>query len=102
MLNFMQMKYISIEVRDSSTDQLLLLVPKAVVTLRREAIQAENIASIVLDWKAIGWQDEITPKYPVDKTREAMNADRNKPTGTGTGAGPAPNLNMGEGQRISA
>jgi hypothetical protein len=61
MLNFMFNKYITIEVRDSQTDTLLFQTQKAMITRRSETLNAENIATMTLQWKAIGFLDERVP-----------------------------------------
>lgn len=58
-LSFMFHKYISIEVRDRSSDTLLFQTNKAVVTEWSEDISAENLAQMTLRWKAIGWMNEL-------------------------------------------
>ena len=63
-LSFMFNKYITIEVRDSSTDQLLFKTNKAVVTSRNQDVKAEELSTIQLSWKAIGWADEQFPALP--------------------------------------
>jgi hypothetical protein len=63
-LSFLFHKYITIEVRDRTTDALLFQTNKAVVTSRLENIRAEQLADITLEWRAIGWQDEKEPKVP--------------------------------------
>ena len=66
MLSFMFHKYITIEVRDRSTDNLLFKTNKAVITSYGENIQAERLGQITLNFKAIGWADERDPAYPTD------------------------------------
>lgn len=63
-LSFLFKRYITLEVRDRTTDTLLLYVPKCVIVSRQEEINAENLASITLSWKAIGWKEEIEPSAP--------------------------------------
>jgi len=63
-LSFLFHKYITIEVRDSKTDQLLFLTGKAQITSRAEELKAEALGSITLAWKAIGWRDERDPEPP--------------------------------------
>lgn len=81
-LSYLFHQYIQIEVKDSATDNLLLLVPKAAITTRTESIKAENLATVTLSWKAIGWQDEIKPKYPKGYNANAqdINALKQNPT----------------------
>ena len=64
-VNFMFHKYITIEVKDRNTDALLFRTNKAVITSRQEDIRAEQIGTMHLRWKAIGWIDEGTSSLPL-------------------------------------
>lgn len=64
-LSFLFHKYITIEVRDSATDQLLFYTNKAVITSRAESLQSEQLGTVQLSFKAIGWKDEREPEIPV-------------------------------------
>jgi hypothetical protein len=70
-LGFLFHKYITIEVRDSQTDQVLFMTSKAVVTSRSEELKVDQLANVTLNWKAIGWIDERAPQLPdgYDKAR---------------------------------
>jgi len=61
-LNFLFQQYITIEVRDSATDQLLFYTSKAMITSRAEDIRVDSLANVSLQWKAIGFQDERKPE----------------------------------------
>ena len=63
-LSFLFHKYITIEIRDQMTDQTIFRTEKAVVTSRSQNIDAGSISTIQLNWKAIGWSDELKPFYP--------------------------------------
>lgn len=63
-LSFLFNKYVTIEVRDSQTDELLFYTGKAVITSRQEDIRIDDLANVSLSFKAIGWKDEIEPKKP--------------------------------------
>lgn len=63
-LSFMHQKYIQIEVRDSATDNLIFLTKKALVIGRSQDVKSESLATMQLSFKAIGWQDELTPELP--------------------------------------
>lgn len=65
-LSFLFQKYITIEVRDSRTDQLLFLTKKAMVTSRQQNITAEQLSQITLNWEAIGFEDERNPEPPAN------------------------------------
>ncbi len=66
-LNFLFHKYITIEVRDSATDQLIFYTNKAVITSRAEDIRVDSLASVELTWKAIGYRDERMPALDESK-----------------------------------
>jgi hypothetical protein len=66
-LSFLFHRYIQIEVRDSQTNNLLFLAPKAVITSRSEDIRVDQLASVSLEFRAIGFRDEKIPDYPDDK-----------------------------------
>jgi hypothetical protein len=61
-LNFLFQQYIAIEVRDSTTDQLLFYTGRAMITSRQEDIRVDQLANVQLSFKAIGFQDERTPQ----------------------------------------
>lgn len=63
-LSFLFQKYVSIEVRDSATDQLLFYAPQAAIVTRSEDISVDALSKVTLSFKAIGWKDEQTPKIP--------------------------------------
>ena len=63
-LNFLQQKYITIEVRDTQSDNLIFFTNKAMVINRSENYEAEKLGSITLQWQAIGWKDEQPPITP--------------------------------------
>lgn len=61
MLAFLDSKYITLEVRDSETDTLLFYSSKVAITNRSETINIDDLASVQLQWTAIGFMDEQTP-----------------------------------------
>lgn len=63
-LSFLFNKYITIEVRDSQTNQLLFFTSKAVIANRREEIRVDDLAQVQLNFLAIGFLDERTPDEP--------------------------------------
>lgn len=65
-LNFLFQQYITIEVRDSATDQLLFYTDKAMITSRQEDIRVDSLANVQLSWRAIGYKDEREPDLPSD------------------------------------
>ena len=73
MRSFLINKYITIEVRDSVTDEIIFKTNNAVVTNNQGSLNAEQVGTMQLSWKAIGWLSEQSPEEP-------MNAD--KPSGS--------------------
>lgn len=65
-LSFMKHKYITIDIRDQQTDNTIFKTDKAVITGRRQRIQAGEPSSIELTWMSIGWVDEKQPSDPTD------------------------------------
>lgn len=63
-LSFLFQNYITIECRDSRTNQLLFLTDKAMVTSRNQSVSVESLSTVTLNWEAIGYQDERTPNPP--------------------------------------
>lgn len=63
-LSFLMHKYITIEITDQMTGQKIFKTERAVITNKNQILQAGDISTIQLTWKAIGWLDELTPKYP--------------------------------------
>lgn len=61
-LNFLFQQYITIEVRDSATDQLLFFTSKAMIVSRQEDIRVDQLSNVQLAWRAIGFQDERKPE----------------------------------------
>lgn len=67
-LGFLFHQYITIEVRDSNTNELLFFTPKAVITTRQEEIRVDELAQVTLSFMAIGFKDEKTPDVPLNAT----------------------------------
>lgn len=63
-LSFMMHRYITIEIRDRTTDSLIFKTNRAVIVSRQEDITAGQIVNISLQWKAIGFVDEMLPAFP--------------------------------------
>jgi len=68
-------RYITIEVRDRATDVLLLYIPQASITTRRESLRAEDLGKFTVDWVAIAWKDEIPVGYPRDVNDHVDKSD---------------------------
>jgi hypothetical protein len=65
-LNFLHQRYVEIEVKDSQTDNLIFLTRKALITSRNESIKSDSLATMTLNFKAIGYADERIPKKAQD------------------------------------
>lgn len=63
-LSYLMHKYISIEISDQTTGQTIFKTNKAVITNRSQTLQAGEISTIQLSWKALGWSDELIPTPP--------------------------------------
>ena len=63
-LSFLFHKYITLEVRDRSTDALLFKSNKVVIVNSGAEFRSEQIGNISLKWRAIGWEDEMIPVFP--------------------------------------
>lgn len=63
-LSFLFHQYVTIEVRDSVTNQLLFFASKAAITSRQEEIKTDDLAQISLNFIAIGFKDEKEPDVP--------------------------------------
>lgn len=70
-LSFLFNRYVTIEVRDSQTDQVLFLTDKAMITSRQEELRVDSLSNVTLTWKAIGWIDERTPSLPNNYNKPA-------------------------------
>jgi len=71
-LNFLQQKYVTIEVRDQQSDNLLFFTNKAMIVSRSEDLRAEQLGNITLSWQAIGWRDEKDPEAPRNWKKESV------------------------------
>jgi hypothetical protein len=63
-LSFLFHKYITLEISDQTTGQLIFKTERAMITGKSQTLTAGEISTIELQWKAIGWIDELTPFYP--------------------------------------
>jgi len=73
-LSFLFHQYITVEVRDSTTNQLLFFAPKAVINSRQEDIKVDDLAQVSLSFLAIGFKDEKTPTVPDNFDTKARNS----------------------------
>ncbi len=90
-LSFLFHKYITIEVSDQMTGQKIFETKRAVITNRNQTIQAGEISTMTLEWKALGWIDDITPAWP---TGADGAADLSKLDGVGSFTSELPDLNF--------
>jgi len=58
---FLTGKYITIDVRDAATDNILFQTNKAVVTGQQGDVSAERLSTMTLTWTAVGWRAENPP-----------------------------------------
>ncbi len=79
-LSFLFAPYVSIEARDSATNQLIFATDKAVITTRSEEIRIDQLSQVTLRWRAIGFIDEKTPATPNNYDQPSTNV---KPKGPG-------------------
>lgn len=63
-LGFLFHQYISIEVRDSVTNDILFFAPRAAITTRQEEIRVDQLSNVTLSFIAIGFRDEKEPELP--------------------------------------
>jgi hypothetical protein len=76
--SFLMQKYISLELSDQTTGELIFKTDKAMIVGRQQDVSAEKISTIKLDWKAIEWQTERPPAAPT-------GFDKNRSDGGGEG-----------------
>lgn len=74
MLNFLFQQYISLEVRDVNSNDLLFKSDKVMIVSRQEDIKVDQLSSVQLSWRAIGFQDERTPEIPNDHDKSTTEA----------------------------
>lgn len=73
-LSFLMHKYITIEISDQLTGEKIFKTERAVITSKSQSLNAGELSTINLSWKAIGWIDELTPKYPEGADGESSGA----------------------------
>lgn len=87
LLSFLFHKYITIEVKDSQTDELLFYTSNAVIVSRTEDIKVDQLSNVTLSFKAIGWRDEKEPDFPKNYDGESPAAVNGKEPSKNTGLG---------------
>lgn len=75
-LSFLKQKYISIEVRDVVTDDILFFTTKAAITSQSEDFKVDQLANITLSFKAIGFRDERKPEPQTDPASGVLGSVR--------------------------
>lgn len=85
--NFLHQRYIEIEVRDVQTDNIIFKTSRAMVTSRSENISVDSLATMSLNFTAIGFVDEVFPEEP-----EGVNDARVSPTGANKPQSPVDKL----------
>jgi hypothetical protein len=77
MRSFLVNKYITIEVRDSVTDEIIFKTNNAVIINNQTSLQSGQTGTMQLSWKAVGWLSEQMPQAPtgIDNTETLMNID---------------------------
>jgi hypothetical protein len=103
-LSFLFSPYISIEARDSATNQIVFSTDKAVIEQRSEEIRVDQLSNITLRWKAIGFIDEkdlttTSPpnNYNQDSGYAALQNQNTTPAST-----PLPAVNIPEGGSVNS
>lgn len=76
-LSFLFHQYITIDITDQTTNQTIFRTERAVVTSRSQSVQAGELSTMTLEWKALGWVDDIKPFWPTgfDPDKEGANSD---------------------------
>lgn len=65
--NFLMNKYITIEVKDVASDNIIFKTNKAIVTGQQGEVASERLSTMTLTWTAVGWRAENEPKPITDK-----------------------------------
>ena len=76
--SFLMNRYITIEVKDSSTDAVVFRAGTAMITGQQSELSYEQIGRTTLTWKAIGWQVENPPKTPKDQSDSEIKSSLDK------------------------
>ena len=78
-LSFLFTSYVSIEARDSATNQIIFATDKAMITSRSEELRIDQLSSVTIRWRAIGYLDEQTPQ-PLHNYNQPDNNPGSPPT----------------------
>ena len=73
LLSFLMHKYITIEISDQTTGQTIFKTEQAVITSKTQDLQAGELSTIKLHWKALGWVDEMTPEIPQEPSQNLID-----------------------------
>jgi len=79
-LSFLFNKYITIEVLDNVTQAVLFKTNHAVITGSSANIQAEQIGTLSLSWKAIGWKYDSDLQFPEKYDEEQSDKNSSVPS----------------------
>lgn len=64
LLSFLMHRYITIEISDQTSGTTIFKTEKAMITNKQQVLNAGEISQIQLQWKAIGFVDELVPALP--------------------------------------
>lgn len=78
-LSFLFAPYVSIEARDSATNQIIFSTDKAMIITRSEELRVDSLANVSIRWRAIGYIDEQTPQ-PLNNYNQPNNNPNSPPT----------------------
>ena len=67
LFSFLMHKYITLEISDRTTGNVIFKTNKAVITGKSQTLIAGELSTVELSWKAIGWSDELIPSFPTEK-----------------------------------
>lgn len=92
MLSFIFNRYITIEVSDSSTGNIIFKTDRAMIVRSRGRSSPDSLSQMELEWRAIDWMNEQKPEYPETDGSEIKEGagfdvgnDPNKQGGGGSG-----------------
>jgi hypothetical protein len=80
-LSFLFAPYVSIEARDSATNQIIFATDKAMIVSRSEELRVDQLANVSLRWRAIGYIDEKVPNAQTDAAHYNAPAPTTSPGG---------------------
>lgn len=76
---FLMNKYITIEVKDSASDNVIFKTNKAIVTGQQGEVSSEKLSTMMLTWTAVGWRAENQPsEINEDKMKTSPSSTKTK------------------------